>query len=124
MKNDLENEKVAPPIANFSSFTIIDNSLFLDKRISSTDIIVYGLIASLSNNEKRACYCSNDYLANVKNITTRQIQRCLNKLKKYNYITITYDKKQRLIQTYIDYQVYKRNFENNLIDYDWISQND
>lgn len=114
------NEKIDTQ-NQFSNFTIIDNSLFLDKRISSTDIIVYGLIASLSNNEKRACYCSNDYLANIKNITIRQIQRCLNKLKKYNYITITYDKKQRLIQTYIDYQVYKRNFENNLIDYDWIN---
>lgn len=112
------NEKIDPQ-NQFSNFTIIDNSLFLDKRISSTDIIVYGLIASLSNNEKHACYCSNNYLANIKNITIRQIQKCLNKLKKYNYITIEYENSKRLIRTYIDYQIYNRNFKNNLIDYDW-----
>lgn len=121
MKNDFENDKT---VFQQTNFTIIDNSLFLDSRISSTDIIIYGLIASLSNNDKKACYCSNSYLAKIKNITVRQVQNCLSKLKKYNYITIEFENSKRLIRTYIDYQVYKRNIENNLVDYDWLNESE
>ena len=97
-----------------SNFAIIDVSLFQDKRLSSTDCCVYGLISSLSNNDIRACYASNNYLSKIKNITKRNIQKSIVRLKKYDYIKIDYNKNKRIIRTYVDYQILKRNEENGL----------
>ena len=115
-------KKIAIP-----NYIIIENSVFLDKRLTFSDIIVYGFISALSNNSKRGCFCSNKYLCKITNLKLRQIQYILSHLKECNHITIDFENGQRTIRTFIDKEIYKRDNPINFInleDYDWLENNE
>lgn len=66
---------------NFSTFSVIPTEVMINKEISSTAKIVYGLISSLTN-EKGYCWASNKYLGDLVGKEERQISNIVNKLCK------------------------------------------
>lgn len=65
--------------------TISDNILS-DKRLNSTDKLVYGIIESACRMYDSCCTMSNDTIAKILNTTTRTIQSSISKLVKYKFI--------------------------------------
>ena len=115
----------------FPSYIVVDSSLFLDQRFSSTDKVLYGLIVALSNNDKHKCFATNNYFANALNLKKRQVQNCLNKLRNYCYISIMFENNKRIITTFINKQIEKRDNLNGskrnqveIFTYDWINEED
>lgn len=132
MKNDFENNKIANPQANF---IVIEDSIYLDTRLTANDVLIYGLINALSNNEEKQCYAQNKRLAAMRNLTIRQIQNSIRKLKILNYIVVSYDENNhnvRYIRTYLNQKIIERDKNNKLQDnqlsiddldwsYDWLN---
>ena len=52
----------------FSTYSVIPTEIILNKEISSTSKLLYGLISSLSN-EKGYCWASNDYLGELLSVS-------------------------------------------------------
>lgn len=65
----------------FSTFSVIPTEVMINKEISSTAKIVYGLISSLTN-EKGYCWASNKYLGDLVGKEERQISNIVSKLCK------------------------------------------
>ena len=65
----------------FSTFSVIPTEVMINKEISSTAKIVYGLISSLTN-EKGYCWASNKYLGELVGKEERQISNIVSKLCK------------------------------------------
>ncbi len=109
-----------------NNFIVIDSSVYLDLRLNSTDILIYGLIVALSRNNKRGCFATNSCLAKNRNLSIRQVQFSLKKLKELNYIKIEYVKNLRIIRTFIDDKVIERNRLNqsSIFHYDWLNEED
>lgn len=109
-----------------NNFIVIDSSVYLDSRLSSTDILIYGLIVALSKNNKRGCYAKNISLARVRNLSIRQVQFSLKKLKELNYVKIEYKKNERIIKTFIDDKILERNKINksDIFHYPWWDDED
>ena len=109
-----------------NNFIVIDSSVYLDLRLSSTDILIYGLIVALPRNNKRGCFAKNSALAKNRNLSVRQVQFSLKKLKSLNYIKIEYLNNKRIIRTFIDDKVFERDKINQLevFHYDWLNDDD
>lgn len=111
-----------------SNFIIIDSDMLKDKRLIYTDILLYGIIQSLSNNKKRYCFATNKFLAGQLNITVRHVQRCIEKLKKLNYINVSIiGYNTRIIRTDLNLSIVKRNKINGFYEienYDWLNDQD
>ncbi|MDD2496404.1 MAG: helix-turn-helix domain-containing protein [Tissierellia bacterium] len=69
----------------FSTFSVIPTEVMINKEISSTAKILYGIISSLTN-EKGYCWASNDYLGELLGKTARQISSTINTLLKERLI--------------------------------------
>lgn len=82
---------------NIPNFIIIEKEILLDKRLTDKEKIVYSLICSLANNNKKCCYARNKYLCELSNLKMRQLQNILNHLKKLKYINIDYINYKRVI---------------------------
>ena len=81
----------------FSTYSVIPTKIMLDKNISSTAKILYGIISSLCN-EKGFCWASNEYLGNLLGISATSISLIIKELVKNKYIESTIkDKFQRQI---------------------------
>ena len=132
MKNDFENDKISHSQANF---IVIEDSIYKDLRLTANDVLIYGLINALSNNEEKQCYAQNKRLAAMRNLTIRQIQNSIRKLKILNYIVVSYDENNhnvRYIRTYLNQKIIERDKNNKLQDnqlsiddldwsYDWLN---
>lgn len=132
MKNDSPN--------CFSNYIIIDSLILRDKRLNSTDKIVYSLISGLAATDLNCCVASNSYMSSILNISNRSIQISLKNLKKYGYITVElengYKRKIKtslneardiLIQKFEDWKQKQEAMERpipekkELLDYDWLN---
>ena len=60
--------------------------LLNDERLDKFDVILYGLVEYLSNNEKGFCTASNNTLASYLDCSRRTVIRSVNKLVEYNYL--------------------------------------
>lgn len=126
-----ENNKVSTPHANF---IVIEDSIYLDTRLTANDVLIYGLINALSNNEEKQCYAQNKRLATMRNLTIRQIQNSIRKLKILNYIVVSYDENNhniRYIRTYLNQKIIERDKNNKLQDnqisfedYDYLNESE
>lgn len=132
MKNDPQN--------CFSNYVIIDSLVLRDSRLNSTDKIVYSLISGLAATDLNCCVATNNYMANILNISYRTIQAALIHLKKYGYITVEiengYKRKIKtslnhsrdiLIQKFEEWKQNQQSMERppaekkELLDYDWLN---
>lgn len=131
MKNDLDNNKI---LAHKANFIVIEDSIYLDLRLTANDILLYGLINVLSNNDEKRCYAKNKRLAMIRNLTVRQVQKSIRKLKLLNYIVVSYDEDNhniRYIRTYLNQKIVERDNNNqlqdnqiSLDDYDWLNESE
>lgn len=112
---------------NISKFIMIESDVLLNKNLSSTDKIVYGVISALTNNKTSECYANTKYLTKIIGIHDRQLRYCLKNLKKYNYINISIvNNNKRIITTKISQFVDDRTEDNKqleLFDYNWLEEN-
>jgi len=69
----------------FSTYSVIPTEIMLDKNISSTSKILYGIISSLCN-EKGYCWASNDYLGELIGITGTRVSLIIKELVDFEYI--------------------------------------
>ena len=106
-------------------FIAIETDVLLDKRLTSTEKILYSIICALANNTTKSCFANNKYICKLINLNKRQLVYCLNKLKKLNYITVVIkDGNKRQITPTINSFLSLRNekIKNiQLIDYDWLN---
>ena len=119
MNDENKKEIKLPP------YITIEASLFTNMNLTNTDIIVYAWIYALSTNEDNHCFAHSDYLCKVTRLKERQLRNCLAKLKKYNYIKISYKGNQRFIKPHIIYFMEKRDEKNDnlkLFDYNWLEE--
>ena len=63
----------------FSTWSVIPTEVMLNKEISSTTKILYGIIGSLCN-EKGYCWQSNDYLGELLGITSTRVSLIIKEL--------------------------------------------
>lgn len=84
-----------------TKFIMIEADILLNECISNTDKVVYGLISALSNRSSE-CRASTKYLTKILHMSDRQLRRCLENLRKYNYIDVKIENgNKRIITTRI-----------------------
>lgn len=107
------------------NFIVIEGAIYSDSRLTSTDIIVYGIIASLTNNYDHHCYASNSFIAEKRGLSERQVQRSIAKLRQLNYLVVSFERNKRYIYTYLSKKIKERSMNNNLdiFQYDWLNDN-
>lgn len=64
----------------------VDSQILNDKKLSSTDKLVYGLIRSFAN--KGSCWASNKTMGDLVGLSGSVISRSVSKLRKLEYITL------------------------------------
>lgn len=107
-------------------FVALETDVLLDKRLTSTEKILYSIICSLANNTTKCCYASNKYICKLINLNKRQLVYCLNKLKELNYIVVEIQNgnKRKITPTinrFLEFRNLKvQNIQ--LIDYDWLKE--
>lgn len=117
---------------NNSKFIVLEYDLLECESLNNTDKILYGFIVALSQNIYGSCFASSDTLCSLVGLKERQLYYSLAKLKKYNFISIYYEKKDekktRFIKPTINQFIEIREKENKkvkrqeLIDYDWLTE--
>ncbi len=76
---------------------VINDNVIEDKKLNSTDKVVYGLVKALSN-DKGYCFATNDYIGKRLNLSKSTISNTISKLKKLDYIKAkTVDYQRRII---------------------------
>lgn len=104
----------------------VEMQIILDTEITNTTKLLYTIVSALSK-KNGTCFAGNDYLSRMLNTTTRQVQRCLETLKKKGYIVIDMSNNKRTITPAIQKIVEIR--ENNvekfkeIFSYDWLNGN-
>ena len=108
------------------NFIVIEGAVYSDNRLTATDILIYGIIASLTNNYNCYCYASNSFIAEKRGLSERQVRKSIAKLKQLNYLVVVFEKNKRYIYTYLSKKIKERNMNNNLdiFHYDWLNDND
>ena len=113
---------------NFNNiqYIIIPNYILTSQVLTPNDKILYSLIMLLSNNKLGVCFCSNEFLSKLCNLSIRQIQNILSKLQKYDYIKVSIKENKRYIYTpetqLNEKNKYKERVRQELIDYDWLGE--
>lgn len=91
-----------------SYYAIIPANVRYDKELSANAKLLYGEITSLCN-EKGYCWATNQYFANLYEVSDRTIQNLIKQLSDKKYIQIKIiNNSKRLI--YIDFTTHENNF--------------
>ena len=77
-------------------FIAVPRIILNDQSCSKTDMLVYGIINSLSNN-REYCYASNSYFARELSVKEKTISNSINNLKRKNYINVKFVNGKRRI---------------------------
>lgn len=89
-------------------YAIIPANVRYDKDLSANAKLLYGEITSLCN-EKGYCWATNQYFANLYEVSDRTIQNLIKQLSDKKYIQIRIiNNSKRLI--YIDFTTHENNF--------------
>lgn len=121
----MQNEKIKIPV-----WVALEADVLVCKNLSSTEKVLYGIIAALSNNPQKKCFANNNYFAKILNIQKREVQYCLKKLYKLKFIDIKYDDDKRSITTvvnsFLEYRQNKLKLKHqeylDFADYDWLNE--
>lgn len=120
----MNNERIKIPV-----WVALEADVLVCKKLSSTEKVLYGIIAALSNNSQKKCFATNNYFARILNITSRDVQYCLRKLKKLKFIDIEIENNRRSITTvvnsFLEYRQNKLKLKHqeyqDVLDYDWLN---
>ncbi|MEI0493930.1 helix-turn-helix domain-containing protein [Brachyspira intermedia] len=93
-------------------FAVIPASVRYDKRLKPLARLLYGEITALCN-EKRYCWASNSYFAELYETTNETISRYISQLKEYGYIKIDYNKAEQNIEKRKIYIAQRQYCQNN-----------
>lgn len=121
----MNNEKIKIPV-----WVALEADVLVCKNLSSTEKVLYGIIAALSNNSQKKCFANNSYFAKILNIQKREVQYCLKKLYKLKFIDIKYDEDKRCITTvinsFLEYRQNKLKIKyqeyQDVLEYDWLNE--
>jgi hypothetical protein len=76
----------------------LPRDVYLDKKLSWTEKILYVEIQSLDN--ENGCFASNEYFAEFLDVSTTTISLAISKLKKLNYIEcVSFDGRKRVLKS-------------------------
>ena len=121
----MHNEKLKIPV-----WVALEADVLVCKKLSSTEKVLYGIIAALSNNSQKKCFATNNYFAKILNITPRDVQYCLKKLKRLKFINIEIQSNRRIITTvvnsFLEYRKEKLQLKfseyQDILEYDWLNE--
>jgi len=65
----------------------IPDPVLKDDKLTMVEKVVYSTLLSLSNNENKECFASNNYLSKTVELTNRRVQQILSSLKDKGYIS-------------------------------------
>lgn len=83
-------------MAFISNFVAVPRIILSDQTCSKTDMLVFGMINSLSNN-REYCYATNGYFARELNVKEKTISNSINNLKRKKYIDVKFINGKRRI---------------------------
>ena len=114
-----------------TKFIVLEYDLLECESLNNTDKILYGFIVALSQNIYGSCFAATETLCQLVGLKERQFYYSLSKLRKYNFISIYYDKKDekktRFIKPTINQFIELRDKENKkiskneLVEFDWLN---
>lgn len=70
-------------------FILVPYQMIKDKKLLSSDLIIYGEILSLSK-QRGYCFANNNYFMKENKISKSSVIRSLNRLKENGYINLKY----------------------------------
>lgn len=113
-----------------SLYFVIESRLYEIESINDSDIVLYGMIQSLSHNGANSCWATNKWLAERLRKDERSIQRSISRLKEAKLIICHQAKGKRYIISVYNqfYEQMKKNQslgntpKKELFDYDWLNE--
>ena len=117
-------EKIKIPV-----WVALEADVLVCKNLSSTEKVLYGIIAALSNNSQKKCFATNKYFSKILDITPRDVQYCLSELKRLKFIEIEVENNKRSITTvvnsFLEYRQNKLRTNHQeyleVLEYDWLN---
>lgn len=108
---------------NQSFYITIRAKILFDKKLSSSDKILYGIITNFANLNKGCCFKSYKQLAELTERTKRSIIYSINNLIKCGYIEKYYknDKPYFVPSEIVAIEQYENHRERNIDLYDWLN---
>ena len=112
------------------AWVALEADVLICNKLNNTEKVLYAFISALSNNSDKKCFATNKYLSLVLNISEREVQYCLSKLKELNLIEINLKEcNKRTITTtvnaFLEYRKEKtkelREVEREILEYDWLT---
>ena len=114
-------------IENKYYYAVVESYVLYDKRLTSTEKIMYALIVALSQ-QRGYCYANIEHFTKVLNIKRRCVYLCIENLIKCNYITRSKKNNRTvLITTNQIFMQYRDNHTEQMqaiFDYDYLSENE
>lgn len=88
--------------------------VFMNKKLDKTCCVLFSLIYNLDDAEKH-CWASNQYFANILDLSTTSISTSISLLKEEGYIDqISFDGRRRILKINENYQIKHKDFNSNL----------
>ncbi len=88
--------------------------VFMNKKLDKTCCVLFSLIYNLDDVEKH-CWASNQYFANILDLSTTSISTSISLLKEEGYIDqISFDGRRRILKINENYQIKHKDFNSNL----------
>lgn len=121
----MNNERIKIPV-----WVALEAEILICKKLSSTEKVLYGIIAAICNSSYKKCFATNRYFSKILDITPREVQYCLKKLNNLKFINIEFQNEKRIITTVVNsFLEYRENkLLNNhqeyldISDYDWLNE--
>ena len=87
-----------------SKFILVPYQMIKDKRLLSSDLIIYGEILSLSK-QRGYCFANNNYFMKENKISKSSVIRSLNRLRENGYINLKYQCNEAKMRNRIIYLI-------------------
>ena len=111
-----------------SWYVVIESDLIMNKDISCQAKILYAIIVLHAQNKSGYCYLTYEQLANILNVSVRQIYRNVNELVKNNFVTIIKGKYRNYFKPIINTLIENREKLINLpleqLEFNWLENED
>ena len=108
-----------------SYYSIVENDILEDIRVSDKELRIYINISNYSNNKNGYCYLTYSRLCEICRIKKRYFIICINNLCKYGYITKIKKTNRTYLMPTLNKTIALRKYKNlkiNLVDYDWLNE--
>ena len=110
-----------------SDYSIIENDILDDNRISDKELRIYINITNYSNNKNGYCYLTYSRLCEICKVKKRHFIKCVNNLVSFGYIAKIKKTNRTYLMPTLNKTVALRKLKNSniqLFDYDWLNERD